>query len=48
MGAYYRPSDQGEPTDDAFFLHLQKASCSQFLVLLGNFNHPTSAGRVAW
>jgi len=39
-GVYYRPPDQGEPTDEAFFLQLQKASCSQSLTLLGDFNHP--------
>lgn len=28
VGAHYRPPDQGEPADNAFFLQLQKASCS--------------------
>jgi len=32
--------DQGEPTDEAFFLQLQEALCLQALVLLGDFNHP--------
>jgi len=40
VGVYYRPPDQGEPTDEAFFLQLQEALCSQFLILLGDFNHP--------
>ena len=40
VGVYYRLPDQGEPTDEAFFLQLQEASCSQFLVLLGDFSHP--------
>jgi len=40
VGVYYRPPDQREPTDEAFFLQLQKASHSQSLVLLGDFNHP--------
>ncbi|KAK4821003.1 hypothetical protein QYF61_010734 [Mycteria americana] len=34
------PPNQGEPTDEAFFLQLQEASCSQALVPLGDFNHP--------
>jgi len=40
MGVYYRPPNQGEPTDEAFFLQLQEASHSQSVVLLGDFNHP--------
>ncbi|KAK4806761.1 hypothetical protein QYF61_005557 [Mycteria americana] len=40
VAVYYRPPDQGEPTDEAFFLQLQEASCLQALVLLGDFNHP--------
>ena len=40
VGVFYRPSDQGEPTDEAVFLQLLQASCSQSLVLLGDFNHP--------
>ena len=40
VGVYYRPPNQREPTDEAFFLQLQEASCSQALVLLGDFNHP--------
>ncbi|KAK4810861.1 hypothetical protein QYF61_008833 [Mycteria americana] len=40
VGVYYRLPDQGEPTDEAFFLQLQEASCLQALVLLGDFNHP--------
>ncbi|KAK4827434.1 hypothetical protein QYF61_017991 [Mycteria americana] len=35
----YMPPNQGEPTDEAFFLQLQEASRSQALVLLGDFNH---------
>jgi len=40
MGVYDRPPDQGEPTDEVFFLQLQEALCSQAFVLLGDFNHP--------
>jgi len=38
VGVYCRPSDQGEPIDQACFLQLQKASHLQSLVLLGDFN----------
>jgi len=41
---YYRPPDQGDPTDKAFFLQLQDASDSQALILLGDFNHPDLLG----
>lgn len=40
VGVYGRLPDRGEPTDEASFLQLQKASRSQALVLLGDFNHP--------
>ncbi|PKU39002.1 egf-like repeat and discoidin i-like domain-containing protein 3 [Limosa lapponica baueri] len=40
VGVYYRPPNQGEPIDEAFLLQLQEASCSQALILLGDFNHP--------
>ena len=40
VGVYYRPPDQGEPTDESSFLQLQEASYSQSLVLLGDINHP--------
>ena len=37
---YYRLPDQEELTDEAFFLQLQEALCSQSPDLLGDFNHP--------
>jgi len=40
VSVYYGLPDQRESTDEAFFLQLQKASHSQALVLLGDFNHP--------
>ena len=40
VGVYYRPPDQGDHIEEAFLLQLQKASRSQALVLLGDFNHP--------
>jgi len=46
-GVYYRLPDQGEPIDKAFLLQLQEASRSQALVLLGDLNHLTSAGKAA-
>ncbi|KAK4819106.1 hypothetical protein QYF61_025365 [Mycteria americana] len=36
----YRPPDQEGDVDDAFFQQLEEASCSQVLVLMGEFNHP--------
>ena len=42
VGVYYRPPDQGEPADEAFFLQLQEASRSKALILLGDFNHPAT------
>lgn len=36
---YYRPSDQEEPVDEAFLLQLQEFSCSQVIILMGDFNH---------
>ena len=38
MGVYYRPPDQEEEVDEAFYKQLQVASQSQ--VLMGDFNHP--------
>jgi len=40
VGVYYRPPDQGEEVDEAFYRQLQAASQSQALVLMGDFNHP--------
>jgi len=40
VGVYYRPPDQEEEIDEAFYRQLQAASQSQALVLMGNFNHP--------
>jgi len=36
----YRPSDQEEEVDEAFYKQLQAASQSRALVLMGDFNHP--------
>jgi len=41
VGAYYRLPDQGEPTDEAFFLQLQEASYSLCFILLGDFSCPS-------
>ena len=40
VGVYYRPSDQEEEIDEAFYRQLQAGSQSQALVLMGDFNHP--------
>jgi len=37
---YYRPPDQVEEVDEAFYRQLQVASQPQALVLMGDFNHP--------
>jgi len=40
VGVYYRPPDQEEEVDEAFYRQLKIASQSQVLVLMGDFNHP--------
>jgi len=40
VGVYYRPPDQEEEVDEAFYRQLKAASQSQALVLVGDFNHP--------
>jgi len=40
VGVDYRPPDQEELIDEAFFLQLQEASRSQALIVRGDFNHP--------
>ena len=40
VDVYYRPPDQDEEVDEAFYRQLQAASQSQALVLMGDFNHP--------
>ena len=40
MGVYYRPPDQEEEVDEAFYRQLQAASQLQALVLMEDFNHP--------
>ncbi|XP_075302833.1 uncharacterized protein LOC142365677 isoform X1 [Opisthocomus hoazin] len=40
VGVYYRPPDQEEEVDEAFYRQLQAASQSQALVLMGDLNHP--------
>ena len=39
MGVYYRPPDQEEKNDEAFYIQLEVASRSQTLLLMGDFNH---------
>ncbi|CAM4677035.1 unnamed protein product [Caretta caretta] len=36
----YRPPDQGDEVDEAFFRQLTEVTRSQALVLMGDFNHP--------
>ncbi|GAB0193231.1 mitochondrial enolase superfamily member 1 [Grus japonensis] len=40
VGVYYRPPDQEEEVDEAFYRQLEVASQSQSLVLMGDFNDP--------
>lgn len=40
VGVYYTAPNQEEEVDKAFYRQLQNASCSQALVLMGDFNHP--------
>ncbi|GAB0209186.1 triadin [Grus japonensis] len=39
-GVRYRPPDQGDRADEALYRQIGAASCSQALVLMGDFNHP--------
>ncbi|GAB0188002.1 hypothetical protein GRJ2_001265500 [Grus japonensis] len=39
-GVCYRPPDQGDQADEALYRQTGAASCSQALVLMGDFNHP--------
>ncbi|GAB0176173.1 calcium-independent phospholipase A2-gamma [Grus japonensis] len=39
-GVCYRPPDQGDRADEALYRQTGAASCSQALVLMGDFNHP--------
>lgn len=40
VGVCYRPSDQQKEADEPFYPHLEAASKSQALVLVGDFKHP--------
>jgi len=40
VGVYYRPPEQEEEVDEAFYRQLKVASQSQAPVLVGDFNHP--------
>ena len=40
VDVYYRPPDEEEEVDEAFYRQLKAASQSQVLVLVGDFNHP--------
>ena len=39
VGVSYRLPDQEEVVDEAFFIELEEVSCSQALMLMGNYNH---------
>jgi len=40
VDVYYKPSDQEEEVEEAFYKQLEVALRSQVLVLTGDFNHP--------
>ena len=40
VGVCYRPPNQEDLMDEALYSHIGAVSCSQALVLMGNFNHP--------
>ncbi|CAM4580634.1 unnamed protein product [Caretta caretta] len=40
VGVYYKPLDQGDEVDEAFFRQLAEVTRLQALVLMGDFNHP--------
>uniref|UniRef100_A0A8B9ISU6 Endonuclease/exonuclease/phosphatase domain-containing protein n=1 Tax=Amazona collaria TaxID=241587 RepID=A0A8B9ISU6_9PSIT len=50
VGICYRPPDQGDSVDEALYRQIGAASCSQALVLMGDFNHPDICWRdgTAW
>jgi len=41
VGVCYRPPDQEDQVDEALYRQTGAASCSQALVFMGDFNHPT-------
>ncbi|GAB0180450.1 hypothetical protein GRJ2_000510300 [Grus japonensis] len=45
VGVCYRPPDQEDQADDALYRQIGAASCSQALVLMGDFNHPDICSR---
>ena len=45
VGVYYRPPDQEEEVDEAFYRQLEVASQSQALVLMGDLTTLISAGK---
>ncbi|GAB0204485.1 hypothetical protein GRJ2_002914100 [Grus japonensis] len=44
-GVCYRPPDQGDRVDEVFYRQLGAPSCSQALILMGDFNHPNICWR---
>ena len=40
VGVCYRPPDQEDQADEVPYRQIGAASCSQALVLMGDFNHP--------
>ena len=40
VGVYYRPLDQEEEVDEAFYKQLEVAMRSSAIILMGGFSHP--------
>jgi len=45
VGVCYRPPDQNERADEAFYRQIGETSHSKALVLMGDFNHPNTCWR---
>jgi len=44
VGVCYRPLNQEDQADEVLYRHIEAASHSQALLLMGNFNQPISVG----
>ena len=42
VGVYYRPLDQEEEVDEAFYKQLEVAMRSSAIILMGEFTHPNT------
>ncbi|PKU28864.1 dtw domain-containing protein 2 [Limosa lapponica baueri] len=42
LGVCYKPPEKDDQADETLYKQIREASCSQALVVMGNFNHPDS------